>query len=152
MSQTALFKSKRPFLAAVLSFILPGLGQIYAGFPKKGFTLLIVTMGIGISYLRAASLIMQITFGLIYLFFLIPAVQDAWALAKGTAQGAAQSKAYIILMLLAVGPFALPLLWQSDQFSREAKILWSFFVMVVAALFFLTLYAVGKLADTFVTI
>jgi hypothetical protein len=46
------------------------------------------------------------------------------------------SKAYIIVMLLTTGINALPLLWQSANFSRHAKMLWTIAVPLLAVLFF----------------
>lgn len=139
-------KTRSPIVAGLLSLILPGLGQIYAKSVRRGLSLLIVAAGIGASYFRSDSAVMRFTFGLIYLFFLIPAVQDAHALVKGDPRAIGQSKGYIVMMLLATGPFALPLLWQSDKFSQNAKILWSVFVISIALLFFLTIYAIGKIS------
>jgi hypothetical protein len=41
---------------------------------------------------------------------------------------------YVIVMLLLVGPFAIPLLWQSRKFSARAKIVWTVVVIGIALL------------------
>jgi hypothetical protein len=43
-------------------------------------------------------------------------------------------------MLLLVGPLALPLLWESENFSRTARWLWTILVSSVVLLFIATPY------------
>ena len=56
---------------------------------------------------------------------------------------------YVILMLLTVGPFALPLLWQSVKFSKTAKILWTVTVILIAFLAIATLTLSASFLDQF---
>jgi len=73
--------------------------------------------------------------GLIYLAVMIPAASDAFQTASGKPRTfAGNSVFYVIAMLLLVGPFAVPLLWQSARFSRTAKILWTILVILIAFL------------------
>jgi TM2 domain-containing membrane protein YozV len=68
-------KRKSPLLAALLSLIIPGLGQVYAGDLLRGFALLV---GLGISFCLMALLIGLITFPAIWIF----AVVDAYKMVK----------------------------------------------------------------------
>ena len=49
-------------------------------------------------------------------------------------------RAYVVTMLLLVGPLALPLLWQSPNFARTARWTWTVTVIVAALLFIATPY------------
>ena len=55
----------------------------------------------------------------------LSAIVDAYKVAKSAGQAAEfyYAKAYVVAMLLLVGPLALPLLWQSPNFSNTAR--WS---------------------------
>ena len=46
-------------------------------------------------------------------------------------------------MLLAIGPLAIPQLWQSQGFSRRAKILWTLSVALVSLIVILMMVAIG---------
>lgn len=50
---------KRPYLALFLSFIFPGLGQLYNGENKKGFTIVAVFMTINFLVSKPLSIIME---------------------------------------------------------------------------------------------
>lgn len=68
-------KRKSPLLAALLSLIIPGLGQVYAGDLLRGFALL---AGLGISFCLMALIIGFLTFPAIWIF----AVIDAYKMVK----------------------------------------------------------------------
>jgi TM2 domain-containing membrane protein YozV len=68
-------KRKIPVLAALLSIIIPGLGQIYAGDMLRGFALL---AGLGLSFCLMALIIGFLTFPAIWIF----AVVDAYNMVK----------------------------------------------------------------------
>ena len=68
-------KRKNPLLAALLSLIIPGLGQVYAGDLLRGFALL---AGLGISFCLMALIIGFLTFPAIWIF----AVIDAYKMVK----------------------------------------------------------------------
>ncbi len=68
-------KRKSPLLAALLSLIIPGLGQVYAGDLLRGFALL---AGLGISLCLMALIIGFLTFPAIWIF----AVIDAYKMVK----------------------------------------------------------------------
>lgn len=65
-----------PIIAAILSFIIPGLGQIIAGETKKGIIFFVIAIVIGI--LSAVSLFISI----IYFIYVIYVAYDAYQLAK----------------------------------------------------------------------
>jgi TM2 domain-containing membrane protein YozV len=68
-------KRKSPLLSALLSLIIPGLGQVYAGDLLRGFALL---AGLGISLCLMALIIGFLTFPAIWIF----AVIDAYKMVK----------------------------------------------------------------------
>jgi TM2 domain-containing membrane protein YozV len=68
-----------PILAAVLSLILPGLGQIYAGKMMMGIVLIIVAI-----ILYIASNMISMYIGILSLIVLIYAIYDAYTTAKAT--------------------------------------------------------------------
>ena len=49
-------------------------------------------------------------------------------------------RAYVVAMLLLVGPLALPLLWQSPNFSNGARWIWTMIVVGAALMFIATPY------------
>lgn len=66
-----------PIIAAILSFIIPGLGQIIAGETKKGLIFLVVAIVLGIIVGAISSMI-----GIISLIFALYAAYDAYQLAS----------------------------------------------------------------------
>ena len=65
----------------------------------------------------------------------VPAAIDAFRTASGRSPSfKGESIPYVIVMLLILGPFAIPLLWQSPKFSKLAKILWTLAVVLIAIL------------------
>lgn len=134
-------------IAGVLS-LLPGLGQLYNGERAKGMAMLCMTLGIGISAVLFRSPVTLMLMGLIYVAVLIPAVRDAAQVAAGrSATFTGERPWYVIWMLLMVGPFAFPLLWQSRRFSRPAKLVWTIAVILVAVLGIVAAGAVGPILE-----
>ena len=54
---------------------------------------------------------------------------------------------YVVMMLLAVGPLALPLLWQSGHFSRATKLAWTVAVIIIALLAIYALVVIGPIVE-----
>lgn len=52
-------KLKRPYLALFLSFLIPGLGQLYNGQMKKGFVIIAILMLINLLASDPLSIIME---------------------------------------------------------------------------------------------
>jgi TM2 domain-containing membrane protein YozV len=152
---------KDPRLALFYSVMVPGLGQIYLGERAKGWTFLCMGAGVAVSLIVSHTVVACFLMGGIYLAVMIPAALDAFQTALGRPRtfsvpipvnfreseiGAVQCaihdkkiKAwagdtipYVIVMLLLVGPFAIPLLWQSRRFSSRAKIVWTAVVIGIA--------------------
>jgi hypothetical protein len=130
-----------PFLALILSAVVPGLGQIYNQEQKKGWVILAccAVLGLatyGLSGFNAASAALAL------LLIWLSAIIDAYKVAKSSGQTAEfyYAKAYVVAMLLLVGPFALPLLWQSPNFSSTARWAWTAIVVGAALLFIATPY------------
>ncbi len=169
---------KDPVLAFFYSLTIPGLGQLYLGERAKGWTLLSMTAGVAVSLVISHTLFSWIFVGVIYLGIMIPAALDAYQAASGRPRafsvpipinfreseiGAVQvtmhekkqktwtgdSVPYVIVMLLVVGPFAIPLLWQSARFSKTAKILWTLGVILIALLAIGALSATASFFDRF---
>ena len=142
--------TRSPLLAATLSAILPGLGQVYNGDRAKGIAMLCMALGIGITIAISHSVWSAILMGVLYVAVWIPAVQDAYQVACHRGPGLAGERLwYIVWMLLCVGPFALPLLWQSRRFSTRGKLLWTIAVILIALIGILAVNAIGRLLDAF---
>jgi hypothetical protein len=130
-----------PFIALLLSLIVPGLGQVYNREIKKG----LVIFGFGLSLGLLSYWISgfnKIAASLALLILWISAAIDSYKVAKTAGQAAAfyHRKSYVIAMLLLVGLLALPLLWQSPNFTSTARWLWTALVVGVALLFIATPY------------
>ncbi len=126
-------------LTLVLSLV-PGLSQLYLGRPKKAAGLLIVTTGITLSLIFSDSYLMVLIMCNIYLFTSVPAGVESYQIARyGRNTIDTSSRWYVVILLLTTGFTALPLLWNSGNFSKKAKITWSIAVPVLAAVFFTVL-------------
>ena len=135
-------------VAALLSLLLPGLGQLYNGDRAKGIAMLCMALGIGVTVAVSHSVWSAILMGVLYIAVLIPASQDAYRVARGSAPSFAGERMwYVVWMLLCVGPFALPLLWQSRRFSTCGKVLWTIAVILIALVSILAVNAIGHLLD-----
>ncbi len=137
-----------PSLAMLLSLLVPGLGQCLLGQRSKGLSTLAVVGGIIASVLLFHSTGTLLIMSLAYIALAIPSAMDARRVAAGQPEPAvSQTPWYIIGMLLMLGPFAVPLLWQSSRFSRRAKIGWTVAVLLIALLGVLALAAMGPMVD-----
>ena len=145
-----------PLLAALLSLLLPGAGQLYNGERAKGITILCITGGIGYGLCMATlgpgafrSVFSVCMLVVVYLFVWVPAVIDAYQRAAGqpTALLSGEKAWYVILMLATVGPMAIPLLWQSRTFSHAAKIGWTVAVILLAILAVVFLLFIGPTVE-----
>jgi len=140
---------KDPRLALFYSVIAPGLGQLYLGDRAKGWTLLCMAAGVVVSLIVSHTVMAWFLMGGIYLAVMIPAALDAFQTAAGQPRTfAGNTIPYVILMLLTVGPFAIPLLWQSPRFSKTAKILWTILVILIAFLAIATLTFMASFFDS----
>ena len=140
--------TRSPVIATVLSLVVPGLGQLYNGERAKGLAMVCMTLGIGLSAALSRSMISWILLGAVYLVVLVPAAQDASRVAKGLAPSLTGERPwYVIWMLLVVGPFAFPLLWQSRRFSQRTKLILTIVVIIVALLGILVIGAMGPLLE-----
>jgi len=126
---------KDPRLALFYSVIAPGLGQIYLGERAKGLTLLCMGAGVAVSLIVKHTAVACFLMGGICLAVMIPAALDAFQTASGRPRTfSGDAIPYVIVMLLSVGPFAIPLLWQSRKFSPRAKVIWTIAVIGIALL------------------
>ena len=129
------------FLALLLSLILPGAGQIHNKENKKGMIILGSCAGLGL-LIYALSGFNKISVALALLLLWTSALIDAYKTAKAAGRPIQfyYQRAYVVTMLLLVGPLALPLLWQSPHFSRAACWTWTVIVVAAALLFIATPY------------
>jgi len=143
-----------PYRAAALSLLVPGLGQLSNGERAKGAALLCIAIGIMVGILLATigpamfhSGLTILVLGLVSPFVWIPAIIDAYQQAAGAARPvlSGQKTWYVVLMLLTVGPMALPLLWQNARFSRRAKWVWTLAVIGFALAGILLLIVVAPM-------
>ncbi len=136
----------KPLLALILSAAIPGLGQIYNQEQKKGWVIFGCSAVLGIATYRLSGF-NAMTAALALLLLWLSAIIDAYKVAKSAGQTAEfyYAKGYVIAMLLLVGPLALPLLWQSPNFSNTTRWLWTVIVVGAALLFIATPYLVQSL-------
>jgi len=136
----------KSLLALLLSALLPGLGQIYNHEQKKGWVILAccAILGIGTYWLSGFN---ALTAALALLLLWSSAIIDAYKVAKSAGQAAEfyYAKSYVVAMLLLVGPLALPLLWQSPNFSSTARWVWTVIVVGAALMFVATPYLLQSL-------
>lgn len=119
--------------ALLYSLLFPGLGQVYLGERAKGWTLVCMGVGAVVSIVMSPGLIARLLLGGIYLAVMVPAALDAFRTACGKPRTfPGESVPYVITMLIVIGPFAVPLLWQSGRFSRTVKVLWTIVVVLIA--------------------
>ena len=128
---------RTPLTAMFLSAIVPG---------KKGVTIFGSCLSLGLLSYWISGL-NKISTLLALLLLWISAVTDAYKAAKASAQASDfyYRKPYVVAMLLLVGPLALPLLWQSQNFSRTARWTWTIIVVGAALLFVATPYLMNWL-------
>lgn len=130
-----------PLSSLMLSMIVPGLGQIFNRETKKGFIILTSCLGLGLlTYSLSGLNAVSIALALILLWS--SAIVDAYKVAKASGQPSDfyLHKPYVVVMLLLVGPLALPLLWQSPYFSRFARWTWTAIIAAAVAMFIATPY------------
>ncbi len=130
---------RSPLLALVLSAIVPGLGQIYNEEARKGLVIIGSCLGLAMLIYWQSGL-NKISFGLALLLIWMSAIIDAYKVAQASGQPSEffYRKAYVVSLLLLIGPFALPLLWRSPHFSRKGRWTWTVIVTGAALLFILT--------------
>jgi hypothetical protein len=137
---------KSPIAALMLSVIVPGLGQIFNRETKKGFIILASCLGLGLlTYWLSGLNKVSIALALILLWS--SAAVDACKVAKASDQPSDfyYRKSYVVVMLLLVGPLALPLLWKSPHFSRSARWTWTVTVAAAVVMFIATPYLLSWL-------
>jgi TM2 domain-containing membrane protein YozV len=119
-----------PTTAALLSALLPGLGQLYLGRRAQGVA--VVTAAVGVLGGVALALwgpaafrswASAVLLAGVYPFLWLPAMREAGRAARGEPSPllAGDRVWYVLFLLVSVGPMAVPLLWQSPRFSRRAK-------------------------------
>ena len=135
-------KSHRSLMkAALLSLLLPGLGQLYIGRRTEGLISLATAGGIICAILLSAvgpaalrSHVSVLFLELAYLSVWVASIVEASDQTPKSRQSllAGERAWFLVLMLAMAGPLALPMLWHSKQFSRRRKIAWT--LVVISAL------------------
>ncbi|MEI6805872.1 MAG: hypothetical protein WCK49_05130 [Myxococcaceae bacterium] len=115
--------------AALLSAILPGLGQLYLGERSNGLSLLAASLGMLLVLFFDPSWFTGIFIGLAYLSLMYHAAKDAYHGTKNT-----ESIQYVLGLAVVVGPFCLPLLWQNEQIHTKAKLAWTVVILILTGL------------------
>jgi len=148
--------TRSPWCAALLSLVVPGIGQLYNGDRTKALAVLLMVAGIAMGILMATvgppafhSILTTLILGVAYLFIWGPTVVDAYQRASGHPATVLSGEKpwYVIFMLLTVGPMAIPLLWQSPRFSRTAKVVWSALILLLAIAGIAVLLIVGPAVE-----
>ena len=116
-------------IPALLSVILPGLGQLYLGKRANGLSLIAASLGMGIVLLFDPSWFTGIFIALGYLSLIYHATRDAYHGTKNT-----ESIQYILGLAAVCGPFCLPLLWQNGQIHTRGKIIWTVVILILTGL------------------
>jgi len=127
---------KNPLVAAIL-FPIPGLSHLYLGKKRKAILLFIIDIGIALALIFSDSYIVRILMLMIYAVTALPAALEAYQLSEHKKKTIdTDSRWYVTILLLTTGFSALPLLWNSPNFSKRAKIIWTAAVPVLAIIFF----------------
>ncbi len=124
----------------MLLSIIPGMSQLYLGLTRKAFSLFIIDVMIASAFIFSDSYVFRFLSGGIYLITFFPASIESYQLAKyGENRIDTDARWYIAVLLLTTGFSALPLLWQSQSFSKGEKLAWTVAVPALAVLFFTVL-------------
>jgi hypothetical protein len=136
---------------ALLSILLPGLGQLYLGERANGLSLIAASLGMGIVLRFDPSWLTGVFIALAYLSLIYHAAKDAYRGTKNT-----ESIEYILGLAVVCGPFCLPLLWQNRQIKTQGKIIWTVIILVLTGLAIASMIfldpIVNKILDQYKTI
>lgn len=145
MSHTALF-------TAMMSCVLPGAGQLRNGERAKGIAFLCMAVSIWFWLIMSIvgpeafrSTFTAVVLGITYVFVIGPSASDAYRGATRTAERAsvAVKTWYVIFMVMMVGAMSVPLVWQSAQLSRRARMFWSTLAIMNTLLALLIIVILG---------
>lgn len=139
-------EQRSPALPALLAFFVPGAGQLYNGERSKAYSLFCMLAGIGFAYwYYRASVFAQSSVFVLQLILMLTACADAYAVARHKEPVVDPSRRWsVIAGLMIVGPFALPLLWQSPRFSKLSKWTWTVGVILFAVVATMLLGEIGE--------
>lgn len=116
-------------LPAILSAILPGLGQLTQGERSNGLSLMAAALGMPLILCLDFSWFTGIFVVTAYLSLVFHAAKDAYHGTKNT-----ESIQYVLGLAVVIGPFCLPLLWQNQQIHRQGKLIWTLIILVITGL------------------
>lgn len=127
---------KKPFVALLLSLVIPGLGQVYNAQVTKGLLIAAACLALGLGTVWVSGLT-GLSLALALPLVWVSAIVDAYKTARTSGQPFDwyYRVPYVVAMLLLVGPLALPLLWRSPYFSRFARWAWTIVVIAGVLLF-----------------
>jgi hypothetical protein len=124
-----------------LMSLIPGVGHLATGHPWKALSLFVMDTGLVIALVHSKSWQTSlIVFSIFFFLIMIPMAYDAFKINENKGEKPPESQAYIVLLLLCRGCWALPMLWQCNAFSKRKKIAWSVAVPTLAILWLSTLF------------
>ncbi len=133
---TAVRKDKKMWVVLALSFI-PGLSLLYLGKVRKSVPILVIDLGIAAGFLFSGSYLLRLLLFNVYLVtFWVPCMESYQLVKYGVIRTDARTRWYVVVLLLTTGFNAIPLLWQSDKFTKKGKIAWTIAVPVLFVAFF----------------
>lgn len=139
---------RHPLLAGFLSLLAPGLGHLACGERATGWALLCISAGVALSCFIFRSPSTWLLMAFAYLFIALSTSRDAARIASGRPSTLRAGPLWsLVVMVLIIGPFALPLIWQHERLSRRAKITWTVIVIGLTVLSLLLAAAMGPLID-----
>jgi signal peptidase I len=104
-------KQRRPWLAALLSFLTPGVGQLYCGRPRRAlfWLLLAILSTVTLYFLRNADGLVErpyfkLAWGALSLLVWVAGIVDAWRLARqvGSISPAWYNRWYVYLLIILI--------------------------------------------------
>ncbi len=130
-------KQSIPLLWGLLLAPFPGISHLLLKNYKKGLALLVIFCGAALTFSLTSSYLTKCLAIMIYVAILVPSFLEILQTQFSELNLIdADSKLYVIVMLLMTGFNALPLLWQNDRFSKLEKQGWSLTVTLLAVAFF----------------
>ena len=141
---------RNPLLAGLLSLLAPGLGHLACGERATGWAFLCISVGVALSGFFFHSPSTWMLMGLAYVVIAVATCRDAMRIASGQPSTLRSGPTWsLVAMVLVIGPFALPLIWQHERLSRRVKIIWTLVVIGLTLLSLLLAAAMGPVIDRF---
>lgn len=135
-------------IAQLLSLVLPGTGHLLYDLRQRGWVSLVLAGGALFSIILYSSLLAKLALALVYLLVGVHAMLDLRSQIHGTSAPVdLADQRVVIAALVLIGPFAVPLLWQSPRFSTRQKWLLTVAVLVIAVAAILLTGTLGTILE-----